>query len=81
MKKKFPVWLYALSGTQFGALLVFMNFSGAMPLLQNEWGLSNSQAGAIQSAGQVGYLVSVIALSSLTDFIPPKRIVVIGTMP
>jgi len=76
----FPVWLIALAGTQFGALIVFMNFSGALPLLQNEWHLSNGQAGAIQSAGQVGYLLAVLALSSLTDYIKSKHIIIGGAI-
>jgi MFS family permease len=82
MKKeeRFPAWLVVLAGTQFGALFVFMNFSGALPLLQNEWQLTNGQAGAIQSAGQVGYLLSVLALSSLTDYIKSKNIIICGAI-
>ena len=82
MKKnrRFPAWLIVLAGTQFGALFVFMNFSGALPLLQNEWQLTNGQAGAIQSAGQVGYLLAVLALSSLTDYIKSKNIIVWGAI-
>ncbi|HSG41952.1 MAG TPA: MFS transporter [Anaerolineales bacterium] len=76
----FPAWLIVLAGTQFGALFVFMNFSGALPLLQNEWQLTNGQAGAIQSAGQVGYLLAVLALSSLTDYIKPKHLIVWGAI-
>ena len=74
--ERFPAWLYILAGTQFGALFVFMNFSGALPLLQKEWQLTNGQAGAIQSAGQVGYLLAVLALSSLTDYVKSKNIIV-----
>lgn len=77
---RFPAWLIVLAGTQFGALFVFMNFSGALPLLQNEWQLTNGQAGAIQSAGQVGYLLAVLALSSLTDYIKSKNIIVWGAI-
>ena len=82
MKKfeRFPAWLFILAGTQFGALFVFMNFSGALPLLQDEWQLTNGQAGAIQSAGQVGYLLAVLALSSLTDFTKSKYIIVWGAI-
>jgi MFS family permease len=77
---RFPAWLFVLAGTQFGALFVFMNFSGALPLFQNEWQLSNGQAGAIQSAGQVGYLFAVLALSSLTDYVKSKNIIVWGAV-
>ena len=78
--RRFPAWLIVLAGTQFGALFVFMNFSGALPLLQNEWQLTNGQAGAIQSAGQVGYLLAVLALSSLTDYVKSKNIIVWGAI-
>jgi MFS family permease len=77
---RFPAWLMVLAGTQFGALFVFMNFSGALPLLQKEWQLTNGQAGAIQSAGQVGYLLAVLALSSLTDYIKSKNLIVWGAI-
>jgi MFS family permease len=69
-----------LSATQAGALLVFMNYAGALPLLQADWGLSNSQAGTIQSAGQVGYLLAVLAVSPLTDFIDSKKFIVGGAL-
>jgi len=78
--RRFPAWLIVLAGTQFGALFVFMNFSGALPLLQQEWQLTNGQAGAIQSAGQVGYLFAVLALSSLTDYIKSKEIIIWGAI-
>jgi len=77
---RYPVWLLVLAGTQFGTLFVFMNFSGALLLLQREWHLTNGQAGAIQSAGQVGYLIAVLVLSSLTDYIKPKYIIVLGAV-
>ena len=79
-KTRYPDWLIALSITQFSGLLVFMSFAGALPIIQSEWGLSNSQAGIIQSAGQIGYVIAVVFISSLTDYIDPKRMVVGGTL-
>ncbi|MEK6221583.1 MAG: MFS transporter, partial [Chloroflexota bacterium] len=79
-KFRIPTWLIALSVAQAGSLLVFMNFSGALPLLQEDWGLSNSQAGTIQSAGQVGYLVSVLLMSSLTDYVESKKLIILGSL-
>ncbi len=55
-----------------------MNFAGVLPLLQADWQLSNAQAGAIQSAGQFGYLIAVLILSSLTDYIDAKKLIVTG---
>ncbi|MEK6256673.1 MAG: MFS transporter, partial [Chloroflexota bacterium] len=77
---RYPSWLLVLSATQAGGLLVFMSFAGALPILQAEWGLSNSQAGIIQSAGQVGYLLAVLVISSMTDYIGSKRLIVGGAL-
>jgi MFS family permease len=79
-QSRFPSWLLSLSATQAGALLVFMNFAGAMPLLQVDWGLSNAQAGAIQSAGQAGYVIAVLLISSLTDYIESRWLIVGGAL-
>jgi MFS family permease len=57
-----------------------MSFAGALPILQSEWGLSNAQAGIIQSAGQVGYLLAVLVISSLTDYIDSRRLIVGGAI-
>lgn len=77
---RYPSWLLILSATQAGGLLVFMSFAGALPILQAEWGLSNAQAGIIQSAGQVGYLLAVLIMSSLSDYIDSKHIIVGGAL-
>ena len=44
-----------------------LNVSAVLPLLRHDWGLSNSQAGAIAAAGQAGFVVAVVALSALSD--------------
>lgn len=69
------VWLYALAIAQAGTLLVFLNFAGALPLIQADWQLSNAEAGAIQSAGQIGYVLAVLVLSSSTDYLRAERLV------
>ncbi|MFQ5409371.1 MAG: MFS transporter, partial [Anaerolineales bacterium] len=73
-------WLYALSVAQAGTVLVFLNFAGALPLIQADWQLNNTQAGAIQAAGQVGYLLSVLVVSSLADYLSPERLVLGGAL-
>ncbi len=77
---RYPSWLLGLSATQAGAVLVFMSFAGAMPLLQADWQLTNTQAGAIQAAGQIGYLLAVLVSSSLTDYVTPKQLIVGGAL-
>jgi MFS family permease len=75
-----PSWLLGLSATQAGAVLVFLSFAGALPILQADWQLTNTQAGIIQAAGQVGYLLAVLVSSSLTDYVIPKHLIVFGAL-
>ncbi len=77
---RYPLWLLGLSATQAGAVLVFLSFAGALPIFQAEWALSNTQAGIIQAAGQVGYLLAVLVSSSLTDYVIPKHLIVGGAI-
>jgi len=67
-------WLAAVCASELGTLLVFSNFSALLPLLQREWGLSNSEAGLIVSFYQFGYIGAVMILATLTDYMPPRRI-------
>ena len=67
-------WLAAVCASELGTLLVFSNFSALLPLLQKDWGLSNSEAGLIVSFYQFGYIGAVMILATLTDYMPPRRI-------
>lgn len=67
-------WLAALCASELGTLLVFSNFSALLPILQKDWGLSNSEAGLIVSFYQFGYIGAVMILATLTDYMPPRRI-------
>ena len=69
-----PRWLLALWVVQAGTVLVFLSFAGALPLIKSEWGLSNAQAGVIQAATQAGYITAVLVLSSVTDYLPMRRL-------
>lgn len=68
------VWLAAVCASELGTLLVFSNFSALLPILQKDWGLSNSEAGLIVSFYQFGYIGAVMILATLTDYMPPRRI-------
>ena len=67
-------WLGAVCASELGTLLVFSNFSALLPILQAEWGLSNTEAGLIVAFYQVGYIGAVLILATLTDYMPPRRI-------
>lgn len=58
----------ALSMTGFAA------YTTLLPLLQREWSMTNSEAGAISGFMFAGYMLSVPALTSLTDRMDSRRI-------
>lgn len=68
------IWLTLLCLAEIGTMQVFMNYPATLPLLQEELHLNASQGGAIFSAYWVGYLGSVLFLTSLTDRVSPRRI-------
>ncbi len=68
------IWLALLCFAEIGTMQVFMNYPAVLPLLQEEWHLNASQGGAIFSAYWVGYLASVLLLTSLTDRLSVRRI-------
>ncbi|MBI2153739.1 MAG: MFS transporter [Candidatus Rokubacteria bacterium] len=73
-------WLAALCLAELGTMLVFSNFAAVLPLLQKEWRLSNTEAGLIFAAYQVGYILAVAILSTLTDWVEPRRIYLAGAL-
>ncbi len=73
-------WLVWLSLAEIGTMLVFNNYSALLPILQKEWSLSNSEAGWIYSSYQIGYILAVVLLTSLTDYVPTKYIYVLTSL-
>ena len=73
-------WLGALCLAELGTMLVWSNFAAVLPLLQTEWRLSNTEAGVIFAAYQVGYILAVAILSTLTDWVEPRRIYLAGAL-
>lgn len=67
-------WLFLLCCCQLFIMLVFINYSAILPLLRQEWGMNNTRAGMIFSVYQVGYIISGVLLSTLTDRINTKHI-------
>ena len=58
----------ALSMTGFAA------YTTLLPVLMREWGVSNSEAGAIGGIFYAGYMAAVPVLSSLTDRVDSRRV-------
>jgi MFS family permease len=60
-------WLLLMCVCQLMIMLVFINYSAVLPILRQEWGMSNTQAGMIFSVYQLGYITSGVFLSVMTD--------------
>ncbi len=73
-------WLYLLCIAEIGTMLVLLNYSAVLPIIKQEWNLSNTEAGLIYSAYQVGYIILVVILSTLTDYIDTKKIYVLSAI-
>lgn len=73
-------WLIWLSVAEIATMLTFGNYSAALPVLREEWGLSAAQAGAIFAGQQIGYTAAVLVLSSLTDVIGVRSIYLISAL-
>lgn len=69
-------WLLTICLAEMGTMLVFLNYSAVLPLLQAEWHLSSTEAGLIYSAYQIGYIALVVVLSTLTDYVGAKPVYV-----
>ncbi|KAA0895314.1 MFS transporter [Oryzomonas rubra] len=67
-------WLLRLCLCQLFIMLVFINYSAILPILRQEWNMSNTRAGMIFSVYQLGYIASGVILSTLTDRMNTKLI-------
>jgi len=54
--------------------LSIQSYPALIPVLQKEWEMSNAAAGSIISAYQTGFLISVVGLSVLTDWVSTKKV-------
>ena len=72
-------WLLMMSMTLFVLLFPFSSYVAALPIIQDEWGLNNTQAGAIFSAYLAGFAVSALVVVPMTDRFGSKLIFVLCT--
>ncbi|HXZ44191.1 MAG TPA: MFS transporter, partial [archaeon] len=79
-EKERSAWLLKFCVAYGFIMLVFLNYAAVLPLVQREWGLSNSGAGMIFSAYQVGYIASSFILSYMTDRIKARTIFIVSAM-
>lgn len=60
-------WLTGLCLSRFLIALVFTSYAAVLPVLQREWAMSAAAAGAVASAFQIGYAVSLVGFNLLAD--------------
>jgi MFS family permease len=58
--------------------LPFASYIAAISIIQQEWGLNNTQSGAVYSAYLAGYAISALVVIPLTDRFGPRRIILSG---
>lgn len=74
------VWLLGVTFIQILQLAPFYTYVAALPLIQEEWGLSNTAAGLVQAAYLVGYALGSLVVIPLTDRIPAKNVIIASAL-
>lgn len=59
---------------EIGTMLGYATFPTLLPLLQETWGMSNTQAGVVSGAYFGGYMLAVPVLTAITDRIDARRV-------
>ena len=67
-------WLGWLCFSRGSFALIFTAYAAAIPLLAPEWGMKASEAGLVQSAWHLGYLLSLFTVGFLSDRYGAKRV-------
>jgi MFS family permease len=80
VKTRDVLWLLVMSVMLSLALLTFSSYVAALPIIQDEWGLSNTQAGVIFSAYLAGYAVSALFVIPLTDRVAPATVFTVSAL-
>ena len=70
------LWLVLMSSMLFLLLLPISSYVAALSLIEEEWDLTNTQAGVIYSAYLAGYAASALFVIPLTDRLGPRHILV-----
>lgn len=59
--------LFWICVAEFLAMSIWFSFSAVKPVIADDWGLSNTDAGYILSAFQLGYIGAVVVIGMLAD--------------
>lgn len=75
-----PGWLPLLCITRMFQATIATVWAGVMPRVMEDWALSASSAGLVQSAWHVGYLVSLFSVGFIADRIGPRRVFLVSSL-
>jgi MFS family permease len=68
------IFLLAICSARIFLHVSLQNYAALIPVLREEWQMSNTAAGSVVSAYQMGFLVSMVALSALSDWVSAKKV-------
>ncbi|KPK88001.1 MAG: hypothetical protein AMJ94_16085 [Deltaproteobacteria bacterium SM23_61] len=68
------IFLLAICSTRLFLHLCLQNYTVLIPVLQKEWQMSNTAAGSVLSAYHTGFLISIVAMAALSDWVSPKKV-------
>jgi len=74
------IWLLSVSMMLFVLLFPFSSYVAALPLIQDEWGLNNTQAAMIFSAYLAGFAASALFVLPMTDRFGSKSILIVSAI-
>ena len=72
--KRSLIWLALMALMLFVLLLPFASYVAALPFIQHEWQVNNTQAAVIFSAFQAGFAAAALLVIPLTDRISARHI-------
>ena len=68
------IFLLGICSGRIFLYLSLQSYAALIPVLQKEWQMSNAAAGSIISAYQTGFLISVVGLAALSDWVSAKKV-------
>ena len=74
------LWLLQFCAARAAFATMFTAWSAVLPLLRTDWQISASQAGMVQSAYHVGFLISLFAVGFLSDRHGARRIYLLSSV-
>jgi len=66
--------LFGICAARFLLYLGLQNYPTLIPLLQTDWEMSAAAAGSVVSAYYAGFLISLVGLSALTDWVSTRKV-------